>query len=300
MNEDSITRIYCDVDDFCKALERSCTSPLLPNGKTPKWFPASRLSLSEVMTIIVLFHLSHYRHFKAYYLEYVCVHMQSYFTALVSYNRFVELMGCALLPLLVYTKKFRQGRCTGISFIDSTPLKVCHNKRIHRHNVFKIWVARGKNSTGWFYGFKLHLVINDRGEICSFCLTPGTIDDRNIDVIAQLCRELSGKRFGDRGYISQELFECLYEQDIQLITKLRKHMKHKLMEMTDKMLLRKRAVIESVHDFLKNVCQVEHSRHRSIHNFLVNVLVALSAYSFLPHKPSIRGLGDERALLVLA
>ena len=234
------------------------------------------------MTIIVLFHLSHYRHFKAYYLEYGCVHMRSYFTALVSYKRFVELMGCALLPLLVYTKKFRQGKCTGISFIDSTPLKACHNKRIHGHNVFKTCVARGKNASGWFYGFKLRLVINDKGEICSFCLTPGNIDDRNIDVIAQLCRALSGKRFGDRGYISQELFERLYEQNITLITRLRKHMKHKLMEMTDKLLLRKRAVIESVYDFLKNV------------------LAGISAYSFLPHKPSIRGLGDVRALLVLA
>jgi len=300
MDEDSITRIYCDVDDFCKALEGYCKSHLLPNGKAPKWFPKSRLSLSEVMTIILLFHLSHYRHFKAYYLEYVCVHMQSYFTTLVSYNRFVELMGCALLPLFVYTKKLRQGKCTGISFIDSTPLKVCHNRRIYSHKVFKICAARGKNSTGWFYGFKLHLVINDRGEICSFCLTPGNIDDRNRDVIAQLCRELSGKLFGDRGYISQELFERLYGQGIQLITKLRKNMKNKLMEMRDKLLLRKRAVIESVNDILKNVCQVEHSRHRSIHNFLVNVLAALSAYSFLPHKPSIRGLGDERALPVLA
>ena len=142
----------------------------------------------------------------------------------------------------------------------------------------------------------MHLVINDRGELCSFCLTPGTINERNSDVITRLCRNMSGKRFGDRGYIAQELFERLYEQGIQSITKLRKNMKHKLMEMKDKLLLRKRAVIESVHDFLKNVCQLEHSRHRSIYDFLVNVL----AYSFLPHKPSIYGLGNERALLILA
>jgi hypothetical protein len=112
-------------------------------------------------------------------------------------------------------------------------------------------------------------------------------------VIDVLCRELSRKLFGDRGYISQALFERLYEQGIQLITRLRKNMKNKLMDMTDKLLLRKRAVIESAHDFLKNICQAEHSRHRSIHNFLVNLLAALSAYSFLPHKPSIHGL-DRR------
>jgi hypothetical protein len=165
--------------------------------------------------------------------------------------------------------------------------------------VFKAYAARGKSSTGWFYGFKLHLVINDRGEICSFCLTPGNVDDRDADVIDCLCRELKGKLFGDRGYICRELFESLYERGIQLITRLRKNMKNVLMDMGDKVLLRKRAVIESVNDVLKNICQVEHSRHRSPVNFLVNLLAALSAYSFLPHKPSIRGFRDERALPLL-
>jgi hypothetical protein len=299
MNEDSITRIYCDVDDFCKALESYCKARLLPCRKAPKWFPASRLSLSEVMTIIVLFHLSGYRCFKWYYQRYVCVHMREYFPTPVSYNRLVELTSCAVLPLLVYTQGFRGGRSTGIGFIDSTPLNVCHNRRIYSHNVFKTYAARGKTSVGWFYGFKLHLVINDRGEICSFCLTAGNIDDRNMDVIDLLCREMSGKLFGDRGYISKALFERLYRQGIRLITRLRKNMKNVLMEMSDKILLRKRAVIESVNDFLKNICQVEHSRHRSVVNFIVNVLAALSAYSFLPHKPSIRGLWDERALPIL-
>ena len=165
--------------------------------------------------------------------------------------------------------------------------------------VFKTCAARGKTSTGWFYGFKLHLVINDCGEICSFYLTAGNVDDRNLDVIGRLCRELSGKLFGDRGYISQALFERLREQGVQLITRLRKNMKNVLMDMGDKLLLRKRAVIESVNDFLKNICQVEHSRHRSIPNFIVNMLGALSAYSFLPRKPSIRGLHQERALPIL-
>ena len=145
MDEDSITRIYCDVDDFCKALESYCKSHLLPNGKIPKWFPASRLSLSEVMTIILLFHLSGYRCFKRYYREYVCVHMLDCFPAPVSYNRFVELMGYALLPLLVYTCGFRRGKCTGISFVDSTVVKVCHNRWIYGHKVFKICAARGNN-----------------------------------------------------------------------------------------------------------------------------------------------------------
>ena len=297
MSEDSITEIFCDVDDFCKALENYCKNRCLPGGKkAPKWFPASRLSLSEVMTIILLFHLSGYRCFKWYYQR---VHMRDCFPCPVSYNRFVELTGYALLPLLLYTQGFRRGTCTGISFIDSTPLKVCHNRRIYSHKVFKMWAACGKSGTGWFYGFKLHPVINDRGEICSFCLMPGNIDDRNLGVIGRLCRELHGKLFGDRGYISQALFERLYRQGVQLITKLRKNMKNVLMDVQDKLLLRKRAVIESVNDFLKNICQVEHSRHRSFINFLVNLVAAVSAYSFLPHKPSITGLRDGKSLLVL-
>jgi hypothetical protein len=300
MNEDSITRIYCDVDDFCTALEGYCKTHLLPGGKAPKWFPSGRLSLSEVMAIIVLFHLSGYRCFKWYYQRCVCIHMREYFPAAVSYNRFVELTGHALLPLALYTQGFRRGKCSGISFIDSTPLKVCHVRRIYSHKVFKFHAARGKSSTGWFYGFKLHLVINDQGEICSFFLTPGSVDGRNLDVIDRLCRELSGKLFGDRGYISQALFEHLYQQGIRLVTRLRKNMKNKLMDIMDKILLRKRAVIESVNDFLKNICQAEHSRHRSFHNFLVNLLAALSAYSFLPHKPSIHGIRDVRALPLLA
>lgn len=299
MDEDSITIIYCDVDDFCKRLESYCKTHLLPGGKAPKWFPASGLSLSEVMTIILLFHHSGYRCFKWYYLRHVCVQMCEYFPALVSYNRFVELQSCALLPLLLYTQRFRCGKTTGISFIDSTALKVCHNRRIYTHKVFKTYAARGKSSTGWFYGFKLHLVINDRGEICSFCLTQGNVDDRDIDVINALCKELWGKLFADRGYISKELFERLYRQGIRLITRLRKNMKNVLMDMNDKILLRKRAVIESVNDFLKNICQAEHSRHRSIVNFLVNLLAAIAAYSFLPNKPSIRGFCKEGTFPIL-
>jgi hypothetical protein len=173
---------------------------------------------------------------------------------------------------------------------------VCYNLRIYSHKVFKGHATRGKSSTGWFYGFKLHLVINDQVEICSFCLTTGNVDDRNLDVITLLCRELRGKLFGDRGYISQTLFEHLYEQGIQLITRIKKDMKNKLVDVGDKIMLRKRALIESVNDVLKNICQVEHSRHRSVHNFLVNLVAGIAAYSFLPHKPSIYAFSDKRLL----
>ncbi len=140
---------------------------------------------------------------------------------------------------------------------------------------------------GWFYGFKLHLIINDKGEILSFCLTSGNVDDKNEAVMDSLTKEIFGKLFADRGYISQKLFEKLLERDITLVTRAKKNMKNKLMNLYDRLMLRKRTVIESVNDFLKNTCNIEHSRHRSITNFLVNLVSALAAYSFLPKKPSI-------------
>ena len=160
--------------------------------------------------------------------------------------------------------------------------------RIHvNHRVFSEYAKTGKGSMGWFYGFKLHLIINDKGEILSFCLTSGNVDDRNEAVMDSLTKEIFGKLFADRGYISQKLFEKLLEKDITLVTRAKKNMKNKLMDLYDRLMLRKRAVIESVNDFLKNICDIEHSRHRSVTNFLVNLVSALAAYSFLPKKPSV-------------
>ncbi len=167
-------------------------------------------------------------------------------------------------------------------------MEVCHNRRIHSHKVFKGIAERGKSSTGWFYGFKLHLVINDKGEILSFYLTPGNVDDRNPKVIESLAKELFGKLFGDKGYLSKKISNILFSKGIQLITKLKKNMKNKLMIMEDKIFLRKRAIIETINDHLKNICQIEHSRHRSLTNFMVNIVSGLVAYSFLPKKPSLK------------
>ena len=174
-----------------------------------------------------------------------------------------------------------------LSFIDSTTLKICHNKRIYSNKVFKSIAERGKSSTGWFYGFKLHLVINEKGKILSSLLTPGNVDDRNESVISSLTKNLFGKLIGDRGYLSEKIFNMLFEKGIQLITKIRKNMKNKLMPLEDKLLLRKRAIIESVNDQLKNISQIEHSRHRSVGNFIANVLSGIIAYSFREKKPSI-------------
>ena len=282
---EELLAIFCDVDDFCKAYEEYCEKHLLMDKN--QIVPKTSMYLSEIMTIVIYFHLSNYRTFKWYYNKFVCKTLKSYFPKLVSYNRFVEIMKMTIVPLTVYLINYGFGKSTGINFVDSTPIKVCDNHRIYSHKVFKELAQRGKSSTGWFYGFKLHLMINDKGEILSFCLTSGNVDDRNWEVMSHLTKEIYGKLFADRGYLSKNLFEKLFERNITLVTKLRKNMKNKLMSLSDKVLIRKRAVIESVNDFLKNICQIEHSRHRSVDNFLVNVLSALIAYSFLPKKPSL-------------
>ena len=172
---------------------------------------------------------------------------------------------------------------------------VCHNRRIHSHKVFKKIARRGKTSVGWFYGFKLHLVVNDCGELLAFQVTPGNVDDRKP--VPHLAKGLTGKLFGDRGYISQKLFEALLEQDLQLITKLRKGMHNKLLPLADKLLLRKRALIETINDQLKNISQIEHTRHRSVINWMVNLLAGLVAYTHQPKKPSLNLSQNQLKLL---
>jgi hypothetical protein len=216
--------------------------------------------------------------------------MRSEFPNLVSYNRFVELMPRTLIPLLAYMRG-RKGNCTGISFVDSTPLKVCHNRRINRHKVFAGLAERGKTSMGWFFGFKLHLVVNDQGEILAFQLTPGNVDDRKP--VPKMTKKLFGKLFGDRGYISQALFQQLYEEGLMLITSLRKNMKNHLMLLEDKLMLRKRSIIETINDQLKNISQIEHTRHRSYANFIVNLLAGLIAYDLQAKKPSLNLSHDQ-------
>jgi hypothetical protein len=249
------------------------------------------------MTIMVYFHISRYRTFKDYYTKHVCQHMRSEFPGLVSYNRFVELMGGAMIPLMVYLQRCRLKKSTGIAFVDSTTIKVCHNRRIHNHKTFNGIAQRGKTSMGWFYGFKLHLIVNHTGDLVSVMLTPGNTDDRNLSMMQILTKDVLGKLFGDRGYISAKLFKALLKHGLQLITRLKKNMANKLMPLMDKLLLKKRALIESINDQLKNLCQIEHTRHRSPINFLGNLFSGLIAYTFSPQKPSI--VGDDLALLNL-
>lgn len=292
----SLLELFCHVDDFCQQVEPHLEAQRLQDGLQPRR-RAGELSNSEIMTILIHFHRSHYRDFKAYYTEHVQQHLCAEFPHLVSYTRFVELMPSAL-PMLTLYLRSRLSATHGIAYIDSTPLPVCHNKRIFHHKVFAGLAARGKSSLGYFFGFKLHLLVNDQGELLSFCLSPGNVDDRKPVPI--LVKRLWGKLFADKGYISQPLFEQLFAQGLQLITlpkKKKKSPDYRLMPLWDKLLARKRSIIETINDQLKNISQIAHTRHRSPLNFAVNLLAGLLAYTFQDKKPAIHFDQDVTALL---
>src|SRR5690348_9874863 len=270
----SLLEMFCDVDDFMLKFGPQWKVSQLSAGKERQ--RAGQLCESEVITILIHFHQSQYRNFKAYYTQYVQMHLRSEFPHLISYPRFVALIPRMTIPLLAYLQS-RYGACTGISFIDSTSLEVCGPKRISSHRVFAVDARRGKTSMGWFFGLKLHLAVNDQGELLACCLTPGNVDDRKP--VLGLVKRLRGKLFGDRGYISAPLTQQLFEQGLHLITRLRKNMKNQLMHLSDKLLVRKRALIECIIDQLKNISQIEHSRHRSPTNFVVHLIAGLIAYS---------------------
>ena len=291
-----IVALFCDLDDFYQAFAPAWQKQLLSAPGRHRRRPC-RLSAGEIMTLVVAFHDSDYRTFKHFYRKEVCRHWRAEFPHLVSYQRLIECLPTVLVPLAAYLRT-RLGRTRGIAFVDSLPLPVCHNRRIYSHQVFAGSAQRGKSSMGWFYGFKLHFVINDEGALLAARFTPGNVDDRAP--VPGLAEGLWGKLFGDRGYLGQELFERLRHTGVQLITKLKRNMKNKLMPLWDKLLLRKRALIESVGEQLKHVCQIAHTRHRSVYNAFVHTSAALVAYTWQERKPSLHLTQEEQALLAEA
>lgn len=285
-----LVKIFYEIDEFCKQFDKQFNARLLTDGDNKRLKEFS-LSITEIMTICVYYHETGYKTFKDYYTKYVLEHMKTDFRCLVSYNRFIELRQKVLFHLVLFAQFNSMKKCTGISFIDSFSLKACHIRRVYSHKVFKGLAQKGKTSVAWFYGLKLHAVINHQGEIVAFCITPGNVSDCNENILLRITKKLFGKLFGDKGYIiNQELFEKLYMAGIHLITKLRKNMKNKLMSLEDKYLLRKRGTIESVGSILKERLSMEHTRHRSITGFFTHIIATIIAYNFRENKPSIVNL----------
>jgi len=286
--------LFCSVDDFCAVFMPQWQKHLIESGER-KRNRQSRMSASEVMTIIIAFHMSHHRDFKNFYIGIVRRYHHNDFPNLLSYTRFLEVMPSVLVPLSSYFSLLK-GKPTGIEFIDSTSIKVCHNLRIPRHKVFADSAKRGKGTMGWFYGFKLHIIVNHLGDIVAAKLTTGNIDDRKP--VRELSKGLLDKLYADKGYISKALSADLAEDGVTLITTQKRNMKRKILSAWDRAMLSKRFIIETINDQLKNISQIEHSRHRSLHGFMLNLLGGLIAYCLKPQKPSLNITDTEKTGLM--
>ena len=280
-----IVEIFCDIDDFCKQHSHLGTKKLLESDGKKKRNRQLTMSMSEIVTVLVLFHLSHYRTFKDFYLSCVLEDLSPYFPRAVSYPRFVAVTRRALETLTAFVLS-KAGDKTRLYYIDSTKLVVCHNRRISGHKVFSGMAQRGYSSVGYFFGFKLHLAINHQGELINFCLTKGNVSD--LSIVSKLMKGLTGLVAGDKGYVSKKVEGELQTQGLTLITKLKKNMKKKMRSAFEKFFLSQRNLIETVIEQLKSICHIEHTRHRSPLNFLVNLVGGLAAYSIKPRKPTIK------------
>lgn len=284
MDMHQLVTIFCEMDDFCNELDKHCKHYMLSGPTKSKRGPVCSLSISEIMTILVIFQMSRYRDFKNFYTGFLNFYHKRCFPRLPSYERFVELIKRAIFPLTIFTQ-IKAGKQTGIYYIDSSCLPVCHIKRSKRHKTFDSIAEYGKTSVGWFFGLKLHIVINDKGELLAFKITRGSRSDSQEAV--PLLQSLKGLAFGDKGYIGKKIFEELVNGGLKLITRKRKNMKEKLdLSSYEKQLLNQRGIIETVIGHLKHCYQVWHTRHRSIVNAMTHLVAALAAYAIEPLKLS--------------
>jgi hypothetical protein len=283
MNSEDLITIFCNIDDFCVQFEPDWNTTLL-DSKTKKRNRSCGLILSEIMTILIYFHTSGMKTFKQYYVL-LLNGFKYLFPGLVSYSRFVEISSFALIPLCAFLE-YSKGECTGLSIIDSTPIVVCHNKRIFDHKVFDGMAKRGKSTMGWFFGFKLHIIINQMGELLAFKVTPGNVSDSKL--VEPMSDGLFGKLFGDKGYLNQKLFKKMLKKGLEIVTQIRSNMKNKLMDYADRITLRKRSLVESVFHVFKDILNMDHTRHRSSKNFMTNLVSGLAAYCLSDRKPKMK------------
>ena len=283
LNELQVIALCLFLNDFCKVVNESIIAKTKEKRRVTR---KSRKDEAEIMTILLLWNQSSCINFKKFYTEYLDILYPNLFVKL-SYGRFIENKKKALIYLDYLLKFFMLNlEQTGIYYIDSTSLKVCKSKRISSHKTFKGISKTGKTSIGWFHGFKLRMVINQKGEIMNIAFTSGNINDRAP--LKNILNHLKGLVFGDKGYLGNDLFQDFFcNNNIKIITPIKKGMKNILIDAMEKALLRKRSVIESVFNILKTHLGIEHSRHRSPINFIIHLLSTLIAYFLIPQKSSI-------------
>lgn len=287
LSSTKIVEIFIACDDFLKGINEQIDSYCLNTFKAPQKRRKPKMNESEIMTVIIYYHFSGFRCFKWYYNKIIRGVFSSYFPTALSYNRFVQLMPRVNLYLTFFMAACRLSIPTEGNYIDSKKLIVSHNRRIQNHRVHKGVAARGKSSTGWFFGFKLHLIINHLGEIVLFVLSPGNVADNNQDLLLSISEKVKGFLFGDKGYLTK-IIATLQENGLNLIARLRSNMRRKQnLTPEQKYYMKHRGLIETVFDILKHKLDIEHSRNRSTPNYFANVLGAIIAYTFLDKIPAI-------------
>jgi Transposase DDE domain len=285
MDMNQLTRIFCQVDDFCKELNQYSQNKLLPSpdGNGKHRGPQCCLSDSEIMTILIFFQSSSWRNFKHFYLQFLSVYWKKEFPILPSYNRFIEIMNRVICYLVLFSQ-MNSGKRTDIYYIDSTCLPVCHLKRSKRHKTFDEIAKYGRTSIGWFFGLKLHIVINQRGELIAFKITRGNVNDSKAG--ESILKFLQGIVFGDKGYISKKLFSILLEKGLKLITRTRKNMKPIAYSPMEKQFLNQRGIVETVINHFKHHYHIWHTRHRSVINAITHLMAGIASYTIEPLKIS--------------
>jgi hypothetical protein len=296
IHEHQLVSIFCEIDDFCKEFDKNIAQPLLTGPTKGSRGPECSVSVSEIMTIQILFQMVGYRNFKTFYTTFLQTYWEKYFPNLPSYTRFVELTGRSIFPLILFTQ-LNAGKKSGIYYVDSSCLPVCHIKRSKRHKVFDEIADYGRTSVGWFFGLKIHLVVNNYGELIAFKITKGNVHDATA--AKSLFLALEGLAFGDKGYISKKLFDELLNKGLKLITRKRKNMKEKLnINDYEKQLLNQRNLIETIFDCLKHKYHIWHTRHRSILNAMTHLMAALAAYTIEPLKLSAFKLLEQKVSVI--
>jgi len=279
---DRLAEVFCEVDDFCKAFQVQWNMHLIGGGQKPRG-PDAGLSDSEIITLLLVLHGSGFKYLKNFYNSPMGEVLRRYFPGMPCYERFVTLQKRVFVPLLFFMLS-RMGRKTGIYYIDSTALPVCHNRRIQRHRTFAGLAERGKTSMGWFFGFKLHLVFNNLNEVVALKLTAGNVSDTGP--VPSLTKDLTGKLFGDKGYIGKKLAETLLRRGLALFTRVRKNMKSLPLSMPDKLLLNKRNMAETIIGSIKAFSSLNLPKHRLPINGFLHIMAAITAYQLSPIKPS--------------
>lgn len=276
--------MFVEADDLIMAYESYLAANRLKQVK-PTRKPG--LCPSEIVTIIAAYHLSGYKNFEYYYHRCILGHYAALFPKAPTYKRFLNYIGrCVDLMCLWAYYTTQQSQRTGLYFVDAKKLPVCHLRREKSNRVFSGIARKGKTSTGWFYGLKIHLIINNLGQAVAFDLSAGNVADNNAELLQRMTNGLQGICVGDKGYLTK-LFDQFYQSGLHLVTKPRKNMKKLPVDAHFNLLIDKRGIIESTFDILSSVCDIDHTRHRSPVNATTHILAALVGYHYLDNKPRV-------------